>query len=148
MQDKVFLDTNILIYCYSIDENEKQKKALELIDKHSGNSLISTQVINELSNVLFKKFKLSSAEIENTILEVDNYIDIVNFTLTTQIKALKIKDKYKLQFYDSLIIATAIEINCNILYSEDMQNGLQIEKILTIINPFIKWSNNNAIRFG
>jgi predicted nucleic acid-binding protein len=136
MQDKVFLDTNILIYCYSVDEQEKQEKALKLLDKHSENSLISTQVINELSNVLFKKFKLSSVEIENTILEIDNYISIVNFTLTTQIKALKIKDKYKLQFYDSLVIATAIENNCTIVYSEDMQDGLLIEKILTIINPF------------
>lgn len=136
MQDKVFLDTNILIYCYSVDEKDKQEKALELIDKHSLDSLISTQVINELSNVLFKKFKLSSLEIENTILEIDNYIGIVNFTLTTQIKALKIKDKYKLQFYDSLIIATAIENKCAILYSEDMQNGLLVENVLTIINPF------------
>ncbi len=136
MQDKVFLDTNILIYCYSVDEKNKRKKALDLIDKYSEDSLISTQVINELSNVLFKKFMLTSIEIENTILEIDNYIDIVNFTLTTQIKALKIKDKYKLQFYDSLIIATAIENKCTILYSEDMQNGLVIENVLTIVNPF------------
>ena len=98
--------------------------------------MISTQVINELSNVLFKKFKLSATEIENTILEIDNYVGIVNFTLTTQIKALKIKDRYKLQFYDSLIVATAIENKCTILYSEDMQDGLLVDNALTIINPF------------
>jgi predicted nucleic acid-binding protein len=136
MQDKVFLDTNILIYCYSVDETDKQEVALRLLDKYSESSLISTQVINELSNILFKKFKLSSIEIENTILEIDNYTNIVNFTLTTQLKALKIKDKYKLQFYDSLIIATAIENKCTILYSEDMQNGLIVESVLTIVNPF------------
>jgi len=137
MQDKVFLDTNILIYCYSVDEKNKQEKALNLVDKYSENSIISTQVISELSNILFKKFKLSSIEIERTILEIDNYIDIVNFSMTTQIKALKIKDKYKLQFYDSLIIATAIENQCTVLYSEDMQDGLLIDDILTIVNPFI-----------
>ena len=49
---------------------------------------------------------------------------------------LKIKDKYKLQFYDSLIIATALENNCSVLYSEDMQHGFEIENTLTIINPF------------
>ena len=136
MRDKVFLDTNILIYCYSVDEKNKQEIALDLIDKYSEESLISTQVINELSNILFKKMKLTSAKIENAILEIDNYVSIVNFTLTTQIKALKIKDKYKLQFYDSLIIATAIENKCAILYSEDMQNGLVVENVLTIINPF------------
>ena len=137
MQDKVFLDTNILIYCYSVDEKNKQEKALDLVDRYSEDSIISTQVINELSNILFKKFKLSSIEIERTILEIDNYIDIVNFFMTTQIKALKIKDKYKLQFYDSLIIATAIENQCTVLYSEDMQDGLLIDDILTIVNPFI-----------
>ena len=136
MLDKVFLDTNILIYCYSVDEKTKQEKALELIDNYKEESLISTQVINELSNVLFKKFKLSATEIENTILEIDNYVGIVNFTLTTQIKALKIKDRYKLQFYDSLIVATAIENKCTILYSEDMQDGLLVDNALTIINPF------------
>ncbi len=136
MQDKIFLDTNILIYCYSVDEKKKQEKALGLLEEHSESSLISTQVINELSNVLFKKFKLSSIEIENTILEIDNYIDIVNFDMTTQIKALKIKEKYKLQFYDSLIVATAIENKCTIVYSEDMQNGLVIDNVLTILNPF------------
>ena len=89
-----------------------------------------------MSNILFKKMKLTSEKIENAILEIDNYVSIINFTLTTQIKALKIKDKYKLQFYDSLIIATAIENKCTVLYSEDMQNGLVVENVLTIINPF------------
>ena len=136
MQDKVFFDTNILIYCYSIDEKDKQQIALELIDRYNEKSKISTQVINELSNILFKKFKLSSLEIENTILEIDNYLDIVNFGLKTQIKALKIKDKYKLQFFDSLIVATALENHCTVLYSEDMQDGFLIENTLTITNPF------------
>jgi predicted nucleic acid-binding protein len=136
MQDKVFFDTNILIYCYSIDEKEKQNIALELIEQYSEASNISTQVINELSNILFKKFKLSSLQIEEVILEIDNYLDITTFDLTTQLKALKIKEKYKLQFYDSLIIATAIENKCNVLYSEDMQDGLVVNKLLKIVNPF------------
>lgn len=136
MLGKVFLDTNVLIYCYSVDEVSKQDIALRLIDKNSENSLISTQVINELSNILFKKFKLPSIQIESTILEIDNYIHITSFTLITQIKALKIKEKYKLQYYDALMIATALENKCSILYSEDMQNGLVIENVLTIINPF------------
>ncbi len=110
MTDKVFIDTN--------------------------NSLISNQVINELVNILFKKFKLSSNDIENALLEIDTIFTIVNFKFTTQIKAIRIKDKYKLQYYDSLIIATAIENGCNILFSEDMQHLQMIEERLQIINPF------------
>jgi predicted nucleic acid-binding protein len=47
-----------------------------------------------------------------------------------------LKNKYNLQYYDALIIATALENNCNILFSEDMQDKLIIENKLTIINPF------------
>lgn len=137
MKDKVFLDTNILIYSYSEDEEEKQSIANTLLEKNMGNIVISTQVINELVNILLKKFKIPSLTIENAILEIDNVFDIVLFALTTQIKAIKIKEKYKLQYYDSLIIATAIENGCTVLYSEDMQHGQVIENVLTIINPFI-----------
>lgn len=74
MKDKIFLDTNILIYSYSEDEVEKQNIATELLVVYAENIVISKQVINELINVLFKKFKLLSEDIENTILELDNFI--------------------------------------------------------------------------
>ena len=137
MSDKVFLDTNILIYSYSEDEIEKQTIANELLGEYSENIIISNQVVNELANVLFKKFKLSSDDIENVVLELDTFIPIVNFELATQIKALRLKEKYKFQYYDALIIATALENNCDILFSEDMQHQQIIENVLTIINPFI-----------
>jgi len=138
MKDKVFLDTNILIYSYSEDEVEKQNIAIELLAVYAENIVISKQVINELINVLFKKFKLSSEDIENTILELDNFIPIVDFDITTQIKALRLKNKYNFQYYDALIVATALENGCTILYSEDMQHNQTIENTLTIVNPFKK----------
>ncbi|MEK6659316.1 MAG: PIN domain-containing protein [Campylobacterota bacterium] len=136
MQDKIFLDTNIVIYAFSEDEAQKQSIAFGLLDGEYNNALISKQVINELANILLKKFKLSSNQVENAILELDTIVNIVDFDLSTQIKALHVKDKYNLQFYDSLIIATALENRCTILYSEDMHNGMLIENRLKIINPF------------
>lgn len=136
MQDKIFLDTNIIIYAFSEDEVKKQSIALELLDSHDNNVLISKQVINELANILLKKFKLSSNQVEDAILELDTIVNIVDFNLSTQIKALHIKDKYNLQFYDSLIIATALESRCTILYSEDMHHDMLIENRLKILNPF------------
>ena len=79
---------------------------------------------------------MSSNDIENTILELDTFIKIVDFDITTQIKAVRIKEKYKLQYYDALIIATALENGCNILLSEDMQHHQVIDNVLTIVNPF------------
>lgn len=136
MQDKIFLDTNIIIYAFSEDEVEKQSVALKLLDKQDDNVLISKQVINELTNIFLKKFKLSSNQVEAAILELDTIVNIADFDLSTQIKALHIKDKYNLQFYDSLIIATALENRCTILYTEDMHHDLLIENRLKIVNPF------------
>lgn len=136
MHDKAFLDTNVLIYTYSEDEPTKQSVALHLLDSFEDNVIISKQVTNELSNILLKKFKLSSDQVENVLLEIDNVLPIVDFDLTTQIKALKLKDRYQFQFYDALIVATALENNCTVVYSEDMQHDMLIDGSLKIINPF------------
>lgn len=136
MHDKAFLDTNILIYAYSEDEPKKQSVALQLLDSFEDHVIISKQVINEFSNILFKKFKLSSEQVENVLLEIDNVLPIVDFDLTTQIKALKLKDRYQFQYYDALIVATALENNCTVVYSEDMQHDMLIDGNLKIINPF------------
>jgi len=136
MRDKVFLDTNIVIYSYSEDEVEKFEIVNRLLEEYENQIIISTQVINELSNTLFRKFRLNADEVEAVVLELNSNFPIVNFTLQTQLKAIEIKERYQLQFYDSLILATALENGCNIVYSEDMQNGQVIDNQLTIVNPF------------
>ena len=65
-------------------------------------------------------------------------MNIVDFSFSTQRNALGIKKKYHFQYYDSLILATAIENNCSIVYSEDMQHNQSIENKIKIINPFFK----------
>ena len=135
MPDKVFIDSNIILYLYSEDELFKQHKAQEILDIHN-NTIISTQVINEVSNVLFKKFRLSAIDVEKVILEIDKNMKIVDYSLKTQINAVRLKDKYGFQYYDALIVSTALEQGCSILFSEDMQNNQIINNSLQIINPF------------
>jgi len=137
MPDKVFLDTNVLIYAYSVDEKEKQEKATALLNIYSEQLIISNQVLNEISNTLFKKFRKTSLEVRSVILEISSALTVVNFHLKTQLVAITIKERYGLQFYDSLIIATALEYGCTKLISEDMQHGLVIDNCLTVENPFI-----------
>ena len=136
MRDRFFLDTNILIYAFSEDEHEKQEVALTLIDNDIGDTLISNQVINEICNIFLKKFKLSTNEVEDVVLELDSVLDVVSFDISTQIKALKLKEKYQFQYFDALIVATALENKCKVLYSEDMQHELIVENRLQIVNPF------------
>jgi len=136
MNDKVFLDTNVVIYSYSEDEPKKQEIANDILEQYNNQIIISNQVINELSNTLFRKFKLNANEVREVILELNDNFPIVNFNLQTQLKGIELKGKYKLQFYDSMILATALENGCNIVFSEDMQHNQVIENRLTIINPF------------
>jgi len=135
MKDKVFIDSNIILYAYSRTEPSKREIANALIFATS-DALISTQVINEVTNILYKKFGLDSKEIEAVIDEIAEVFSIVNFTLETQKYAIHIKERYQLQYYDSLILATALEHGCGIVYSEDMQHNQLIEDRLRIVNPF------------
>lgn len=133
--DKCFIDTNVLVYCYTKDEPAKRKKALMVANKQS--AFISTQVLNEFTNTLKKKFNHSWTEIQQTLNEVSADFNVFINKPATIKQACHIADKYKFSFYDSLIIVAALECKCKILYSEDLQHKQLIEKTLTVINPFV-----------
>ncbi len=134
MTDKTFIDTNILVYLSSKDEIKKNATT-KLVYKLS-NVVISTQVLGEFSNVAFRKKVLSNEKLIEYINHFSKSFDIAIITEATIISAITIKGKYKFSLWDSLIIASALETECKILYSEDMQHNQVIEGLLTIINPF------------
>lgn len=134
MSDKVFLDTNVLVYAYSITEPDKQILARKLIAECD--SYVSTQVLQELTNTLTKKFHNSWQEAQKAVLEsCKNNLLHIN-ERDTVLYACNIADKYRFSFYDSLVIAAALECGCNILYTEDMQHDQVINNRLKIVNPF------------
>ena len=135
MSGNVFFDTNVLIYLYSIDEPEKQQAALKIIEQ-SENRWISTQVLSELSNTLRKKFKLEYDTIANVLIEIQSSFQIITVQSSTIEHALHLAQTYRYSYYDSLILAASLEINCQFLYSEDMQHQQVIDQNLTIVNPF------------
>lgn len=134
MNDNCFIDTNILVYCYTDDEPIKQQKALDIANGFD--TFISTQVLTELSNTLKRKFTLDWPSVEKVICEVSSDFNVFVNKPDTIERACQIADKYQYYFYDSLIISAALSCNCKTLYSEDMQDGQVIENSLTIINPF------------
>ena len=132
MKDNIFVDSNVILYTFG-KEKSKKEKAKDLVRKKP---LITTQIINEVSNVLFRKFNFSVDEVRkiSNFLRIKMKVELLN--LQTIDLALYIKERYKYSYYDSLIIASALENACNILYTEDMQHGQIIEDSLKIINPF------------
>jgi len=133
--NKHFIDTNVLIYAYSSDEPEKSQRANEVL--FADNTMISLQVINEFSNTCLRKLKITPQNIIASIEELTSIISVTGFSPSTQIRALQLINKYLFSYYDSLIIATALENSCSVLYSEDMQHNQKIENQLRIINPFL-----------
>ena len=132
MRDKVFIDTNVLLYLYDLN-SEKKRRAKDIL---KSNQYISTQVLNEFSNISIKKLKLNHEDLSKNLKKIIEKTTVFVFSEDTILNAIDIREKYKFQYYDSLIIATALENKCTILYSEDMQHGQIIERQLKIINPF------------
>jgi len=136
MSDKVFLDTNIVIYLYSKDEPEKKKTCEEII-KNISDVYISTQVLNEFSNTMKRKFSLSYDEIADTVLELSSNFIVSKVSVSTVLSALRLAGTLKYSYFDSLILASALECGCDILYSEDLQHGQIINETLKIVNPLV-----------
>ncbi|TXL16539.1 nucleic-acid-binding protein [Methylococcaceae bacterium HT3] len=127
-----FLDSNIVIYSLG-DVEEKRLRSIELI---SENPIISVQVLNETANILVRKFQMPIHDIQAIMKRIACECRVTILTEKTHFSALSIKERYQFSFYDSLIIASALEASCNILYSEDMQHGQIIENKLKIVSPF------------
>jgi len=135
MNANVFFDTNVILYSYSIVNDQKSLVSKNLI--RSTKSIISTQVLQEMCNVLIKKFNLDMTSISKVLSELQLNFDVrINKTETIR-NALEIHFKYQYSYYDSLIISSALENECSILYSEDLHHNQKIENTLTIINPFL-----------
>jgi len=138
MQDKrkIFLDSNIVIYAYCNNDADKQQKAKQLFAEK--NVAISTQVLQETANTLYRKFKADYQTIGLLLEEcVRNVTTLHINTHETVFRACAIAEKYHFSFYDSLIIVSALDAGCQVLYSEDMQHNQFIEGKLKIINPFL-----------
>ncbi|MFP4486347.1 MAG: PIN domain-containing protein [Campylobacterales bacterium] len=141
MRDSIFIDTNIFVYAFienkqkSEDQlkHEQSKEFLSNINVDTQVS-ISTQVCSEYYNALLKN-KIDEKIIESSLKTLMKSVNVLYISEDTILKTMDIKSRYKLSYWDSLIISTALENACSILYSEDMQNGLVVENRLKIINP-------------
>ena len=136
MKDKMFFDSNILVYSSLQDDKEKHNIVLNLWRQLEGNFIfVSTQVVNEVY-VSLLKHALTDKDIQNIVLKIIDVCNVSVITIDSITSAWKLKKQYNLSYWDSLIVASAMENNCDILYSEDMQDRQTLEDKLKIINPF------------
>jgi len=94
------------------------------------------QVLNELANVALRKLSMPWPEINEVLSLVRSVCPVEPLTVETHDGGRRVAERYQLSVYDSMIVAAALIAGCNTLYSEDMQDGLLIDKQLHILNPF------------
>jgi predicted nucleic acid-binding protein len=107
-----------------------------LIQTNTQTIIISTQDINEVCVNLFRKTSLQEADILALIEDFENRCSVLELSSTTLKNASGLRAQYNLSFWDSMIVASAMQAGAEVLYSEDMQAGLIISNQLEIVNPF------------
>jgi len=127
-----FFDTSILVY--TITQNDPRTVIAEKLLAAGGT--VAVQVLNEFVDVARRKMKMSMGE-WSIALACIRFLcgPIKPMTVATHETAIKIATRYGYRIYDALILASALEAGCDVLYSEDMQHGQRIDG-LTIRNPF------------
>ena len=141
---RVFFDTNIVVYCFDTLEPRKQTRAKDLL-AHALNSqlgIVSYQVVQEFCNVACKAKRLQLPQ-ERILAYVNLVLQPMNQVGSSPAlieSALRLRSEHSFSFYDSLIIASALQAKCELLYSEDMQH-LQRVGNLQIVNPFLIVAN-------
>ena len=132
-----FIDTNVFVYLFDETNAKKCRIAEGLIQQalENGSSCISYQVVQETINIVTRKLKASPEEARWLLDNVLEPLWRVNPTRALYRRALELQSRYRFGFYDSLIIAAALDAGCKTLYTEDLQHGQQVGGV-TIINPF------------
>jgi predicted nucleic acid-binding protein len=134
-----FIDTNVFVYLFDETDDRKQSIADRLIRTalETRTARISYQVVQETLNVMTRKLPSPMSNID-----AQRFLDRILVPLwqimpspALYSRGLSVQARYGFSYYDSLIIAAALESGCTCLYSEDLQHGQQIEA-LTIENPF------------
>lgn len=133
MNDRVFFDTNVLVYV--VGQKDARTAHAEALVAVGG--VISVQVLNELAAVARKKLGMTWEEIEEALAAIRVLCPSpVPLTIETHEVGLRIAAQYQFHVYDALVAAAALEAECTTLYSEHLQDGQVIDGRLTIRNPF------------
>ena len=135
-----FLDSNVLVYLFDETDDRKSGIAGKLVHSalSTGSAIISFQVVQETLNVITRKLPVPATPEQAGVFLEGTLIPLwkVNPTRALYRRSLQIQARYRLAFYDALIVAAALEAGCRTLLSEDLQHGQTIER-LAIKNPFM-----------
>jgi predicted nucleic acid-binding protein len=138
MNDKLFLDTNILVYAFGAKKTSVLDPRIAIAERIVMlGGIISVQVLNEFVQVCHRKAELSWDQIAGSLDVIKDLCGrAIPLTMETHEAAVDISRRHGFHIYDSLILAAAMLAGCTTVYSEDMQHG-QVVDGMRIENPFL-----------
>ena len=140
MNGRFFLDTNIFVYSFDASAPAKARRATGLIRRAvaTGKGVVSFQVVQEFFNVALRRFAqpMTLADAEQYLAAVFRPLMTIHSSQALYAEALRLNERYRLSWYDALIVAAAIESQSTLLFSEDLQDGQRFDG-LQVQNPFL-----------
>lgn len=132
MSERAFLDTNTLVYFAAADLDRAAR--VEALLRAGG--VVSVQVLNELTLVCLRKLGLTWTELDEVLSVVRAACTVEPLTETTFDLGRQLAERYQFRVYDAMIVAAAMLAGAQVVYSEDLHDGLLVEGRLRIRNPF------------
>jgi len=136
MTYRAFFDTNVLAYEFDLADPRKRALSEKLLDqwRPSGRMIISTQILQELYVVLTRKMGIEQKDAEEIIRRYSR-LDVMIVDPELVLEGIKISQRYKISFWDALVVGAAKKGGCKVLFTEDLSHGMRLEGV-EIINPF------------
>jgi predicted nucleic acid-binding protein len=132
-----FVDTNILIYAHDATAGRKHDKSVELVSRlaNDDSGAISLQVLTEFYAAATRKLRMASEKAEEIIGDFGTWT-VHHPTKANLVQAIQLHRRYNINFWDALILNSATELECNILWTEGLSHGQQYG-VVTVRNPFL-----------
>jgi predicted nucleic acid-binding protein len=136
MSARSFFDTNVLIYADDKAAPAKQRRALDLVAEHrrAGTGVVSLQVLQEYFVTVTRKLRVD-ASIARRKVELLAEFDVAEPELADVLAAIDMHRLHGFSFWDALVLRSAKQAGCSVLFTEDFQHGRDVEG-LRIVNPF------------
>jgi predicted nucleic acid-binding protein len=131
-----FVDTNILVYAHDSSAGQRHEVSSALLERliRSRAGAISTQVLTEFYSVATRKLRFSSKEVEEIVFDFGSWL-LHCPTHASILQAVSIQRRFQINWWDALIVNSAVELDCSTLWTEDLHDGQQFSTV-TARNPF------------
>ena len=136
MSVRSFFDTNVLVCTDDKAAPAKQRRALELVAEHrrAGTGVVSVQVLQEYFVTVTRKLQVD-AVLARRKIELMAEFDVASPELSDILAAIDLHRLHTINFWNALIVRSAKQAGCSVLFTEDMQPGREIDGV-KIVNPF------------